>query len=82
MKVPELFHEVDDNKFKYKINVPYTAESLYYRQRFCETFSNDIANVIPYLDSGVFVFNASTLPLVTASVDTSPPYPYNRFPAI
>jgi asparagine synthase (glutamine-hydrolysing) len=31
----------------YKINTPYTKESLYYRQRFSETFSNDVANVIP-----------------------------------
>jgi asparagine synthase (glutamine-hydrolysing) len=48
--INKLYDTIDDNdiKIKYKINVPYTAESLYYRQRFCETFSNDIANVIPY----------------------------------
>jgi asparagine synthase (glutamine-hydrolysing) len=27
---------------------PYTKESLYYRNRFCKTFSNNVANVIPY----------------------------------
>ena len=32
----------------YVINTPYTKESLYYRNRFCETFDNNVANVIPY----------------------------------
>ena len=32
----------------YKINTPYTKESLHYRKRFCETFNDNMSNVIPY----------------------------------
>lgn len=32
----------------YKFNTPYTKESLHYRNKFCEKYSNSVANVIPY----------------------------------
>jgi asparagine synthase (glutamine-hydrolysing) len=40
--------EVELAKEKFKINIPYTKESLYYRDRFCKTYSDNVANVIPY----------------------------------
>ncbi len=40
--------DVEDAKNKYTHNIPYTKESLYYRERFCKTFSDNVANVIPY----------------------------------
>jgi asparagine synthase (glutamine-hydrolysing) len=48
----DINKEIDDSDLiialkMYKINTPYTKESLYYRNRFCETFSNDVSNVIP-----------------------------------
>jgi asparagine synthase (glutamine-hydrolysing) len=40
--------DVENAKNKYIHNAPYTKESLYYRERFCKTFSDNVANVIPY----------------------------------
>lgn len=40
--------DLERAKETYKINIPYTNESLYYRQRFCKTYSDNVANVIPY----------------------------------
>ena len=40
--------DVDNAKNVYKHNIPYTKESLHYRKRFCETFDDNVSNVIPY----------------------------------
>jgi asparagine synthase (glutamine-hydrolysing) len=40
--------DVEKAKEIYEINTPYTKESLYYRERFCKTFSNNVANLVPY----------------------------------
>lgn len=40
--------DIENSKKIYKCNIPYTKESLHYRKRFCETFDDNISNVIPY----------------------------------
>lgn len=40
--------DIEDAKKNYKHNTPYTKESLHYRKRFCETFDENVSNVIPY----------------------------------
>ena len=48
--IEKLYNEEDIEKAKieYVINTPYTKESLHYRKRFCKSFSDNVANVIPY----------------------------------
>jgi asparagine synthase (glutamine-hydrolysing) len=40
--------DLENAKYIYKNNIPYTKESLHYRKRFCETFDDNVSNVIPY----------------------------------
>lgn len=48
--INELYSDDDVKAAKelYSHCTPYTKESLYYRKRFCDTFDNNVANVIPY----------------------------------
>jgi asparagine synthase (glutamine-hydrolysing) len=48
--IDKLYTEEDilNAKNIYKHNAPYTKESLHYRKRFCETFDDNVSNVIPY----------------------------------
>lgn len=48
--IEELYDESDllIAKKMYKFNTPFTKESLHYRIKFCERYSNSVANVIPY----------------------------------
>jgi asparagine synthase (glutamine-hydrolysing) len=40
--------DIENAKDIYKLNTPYTKESLHYRNRFCHTFNENVSNVIPY----------------------------------
>jgi asparagine synthase (glutamine-hydrolysing) len=40
--------DIENAKKIYTHNTPYTKESLHYRKRFCETFDDNVSNVIPY----------------------------------
>jgi asparagine synthase (glutamine-hydrolysing) len=48
--INELYDEADISiaSKMYKFNTPYTKESLHYRNKFCEFYSDTVANVIPY----------------------------------
>jgi asparagine synthase (glutamine-hydrolysing) len=48
--IDKLYDEADLSVASnmYKFNTPYTKESLHYRIKFCEEFSNTVSNVIPY----------------------------------
>ena len=40
--------EYEEKRMKYTHMQPYTKESLYYREKFCEYYNDKVANVIPH----------------------------------
>ena len=47
-KCNKMYSTEDVNNCSYLINKPYTPESLYFRTLFEQTYSDNVANVIPY----------------------------------